>query len=105
MRKARFILFAVLCVLGLTAGTNPGDADDSPAPGAPFRFRDVTAEVGLDKYVNGALNHGLAWGDFDNDGRLDLFLGNFADRPNQPDDGKNRLFRQVEGGKFEPFPS
>jgi hypothetical protein len=59
----------------------------------------------LEKYVRGALNHAVAWGDFDDDGRLDLFLGNFADRPKQPGDGKNRLFRQVDGGKFVPFPA
>lgn len=102
--KVRATLFSAL-VLGVIAAVPCSDADDTPAPGAPFRFRDVTAEVGLEKYVKGALNHGMAWGDFDNDGRLDLFLGNFADRPNQPDDGKNRLFRQVAGGKFVPFPS
>ncbi len=97
-------LAAAVTFLGVTVGS-PRSRDDVPPPGAPFRFRDVTAEAGLEKYVRGALNHAVAWGDFDNDGRLDLFLGNFADRPGQPDDGKNRLFRQVEGGKFVPFPA
>ncbi len=47
---------------------------------------------------------GRRLGDFDGDGRLDLFLGNFADRAGQPRDGANALFRQVEGGKFVRFP-
>jgi hypothetical protein len=101
MKPVGFLIAAVT-FLGVTAGSPPGQ-DEAPPPGVPFRFRDVTAEAGLEKYVRGALNHAVAWGDFDNDGRLDLFLGNFADRPNQPGEGKNRLFRQVEGGKFVPF--
>jgi enediyne biosynthesis protein E4 len=102
--KPVYFLIGVVTVLAITAG-NSRSRDDVPPTGRPFRFRDVTAEAGLEKYVRGALNHAVAWGDLDNDGRLDLFLGNFADRPGQPDDGKNRLFRQVEGGKFVPFPS
>jgi hypothetical protein len=101
--RALYSLIIIVVVLGATVFKPSSGADDTPQPGAPFRFRDVTSEVGLEKYVQGALNHCVTWGDFDNDGRLDLFLGNFADRPNQPDDGKNRLFRQVEGGKFVPF--
>ena len=98
------LLIAAVTFLGVTAGS-PRSGDDAPPSGTPFRFRDVTAEADLEKYVRGALNHAVAWGDFDNDGRLDLFLGNFADRPGQPDDGKNRLFRQVAAGKFVPFPA
>lgn len=103
MKMACFLVGAS-ALLGVMAGW-PGGAAEAPPTGAPFRFRDVTAEAGLEKYVRGALNHAVAWGDFDGDGRLDLFLGNFADRPNQPEEGKNRLFRQVEGGKFVPFPA
>lgn len=75
------------------------------AAGPPddFTFTDATAAVGLADALKGALNHGVAWGDFDGDGRVDLFLGNFADRAGQPLEGINRLFRQVEGGKFVPF--
>src|SRR5581483_4867035 len=66
-----------------------------------FRFVDVTKEVGLEEWVRTSLNHAVGWGDFDGDGKVDLFLGNFADRPKQPKDGINTLFRQVAGGKFE----
>lgn len=102
MRPVCFLIAAVGFLAMMVGGLR--SRDDVP-PGAPFRFRDVTTEVGLEKYVRGALNHAVAWGDFDNDGRLDLFLGNFADRPGQPDDGKNRLFRQTADGKFVPFPA
>src|SRR5262249_10816152 len=103
----RLIYWVGVVVLAMGVGVNGLGSGAEPAspPGTPFRFTDVTAEVGLEPFVRGALNHAVAWGDFDNDGRLDLFLGNFADRPNQPDNGVNRLFRQVEGGKFVPFPS
>src|SRR4051812_12110806 len=85
-----------------------GDEADF-APGDAFRFTDVTAAVGLEKALHGAFNHAVAWGDFDGDGRLDLFLGHFADRGEAVNYGlkkpiPNQLFRQVEGGKFEPFP-
>lgn len=80
--------------------TVPG-AIPQATPVCVFRFTDVTEESGLGEALRGALNHATAWGDFDNDGRLDLFSGNFADRPNQPFDGSNQLFRQTAAGKFE----
>jgi hypothetical protein len=79
----------------------PAAAQSDP----PIQFTDATAAVGLADAVRGALNHAVAWGDFDGDGRLDLFLGNFADRANQPRDGANGLFRQIDGGKFERWPA
>ena len=87
--------FALVALVALT----------SPAASGQFVFRDVTEEVGLKKFVDGALHHGLAWGDFDGDGRIDLFLGNFADRGANPKYGltesiPNGVFRQIEGGKF-----
>jgi hypothetical protein len=75
-----------------------------PTPATVFRFTEATADVGLGEELKGALNHAVAWGDFDGDGRLDLFLGNFADRPGQPRDGANGLYRQTAGGKFVRFP-
>lgn len=66
-------------------------------------FRDVTAESGLAPFVNGAFNHAVAWGDWDSDGRLDLFLGNFADHAKGDEPAiPNGLFRQSAAGKFEP---
>ncbi len=79
--------------------------DITPATGAAGLdpFADVTAAVGLDArhegfwdmfnpdFASGYLGVGQAWGDFDNDGWLDLFFtGNIAD---------NVLFRN-DGGVF-----
>src|SRR5688572_6841450 len=80
----------------------------SPQPASAqhhFVFRDATEEAGLASHVRGALNHAVAWGDFDNDGGVDLFLGNFDKGP-QTKYGlaeaiPNRLFRQAAGGRFE----
>ena len=51
-------------------------------------FTDVSAGSGLDDPGQG---RGAAWGDYDNDGRLDLYLVNV---------GANRLFHNEGGGVF-----
>jgi len=43
---------------------------------------------------------GAAWGDFDADGRLDLFAGNFAHVDSRGDQPKSRFLRNL-GGTFE----
>jgi hypothetical protein len=85
-------------------------ADASPANRAGSGgviFTDATADVGLAEALKGAFVHAIAWGDFDNDGLLDLFVGNFADR--SPLYGlavapRNMLFRQSPRGRFQRFP-
>jgi hypothetical protein len=54
-----------------------------------LRFTDVTAGSGLDV---AAVGMGVAAGDFDNDGHVDLYLTNF---------GANRLLRNRGGCRFE----
>ncbi len=71
-----------------------------------IRFEDVTRAAGLEQPLLGMMGHGGAWGDFDNDGLVDLYVGGFADRPNseyEPADGPgpNRLLRNLGNGRFE----
>ena len=72
---------------------------------AEIRFDDVTEQAGLRAPLAGLMGHGGAWGDFDGDGRIDLFVGGFADRPvaeyaPAPGPVLNRLFRNEGGGRF-----
>lgn len=53
------------------------------------RFEDVTRAAGLDKTFYG---QGVAVGDYDNDGRPDLYITSV---------GRGRLFRNVDGERFE----
>lgn len=49
---------------------------------APILFEDVTAKAGLAKQLEGwEFGHAAAWGDADGNGRPDLYLGSYAERP------------------------
>jgi hypothetical protein len=62
----------------------------TPAGGTPeLRFTDVTEQSGID--THDVYEMGLATGDFDNDGCVDLYLTNF---------GANRLYRNNCDGTF-----
>jgi hypothetical protein len=70
-------------------------------PGAPdhlFRnnhdgtFTDVSVAAGVAD-AEGRYGFGVAWVDFDDDGRLDLFVAN--------DSGPNYLYRNLRNGRFE----
>jgi enediyne biosynthesis protein E4 len=92
-------LFSLVVLASFCAWT------DAVAAPAAFVFRDVTEAKGLRQPLAGLLGHGGAWGDFDNDGRIDLFVGGFADRPDAdyapaPGPLANQLFRNVEDGRF-----
>jgi hypothetical protein len=77
----------------------------------PFSFEEVSARAGLKQHLEGdektrpwRYAHGAAWGDVDNDGRPDLFLGAFAARAwfNGSDAPlPNRLFLNQDG-KLHP---
>lgn len=70
-----------------------------------IRFRDITASAELAQPLFGIMGHGGAWGDFDGDGFIDLYVGEYADRPDgeyTPAKGPtgNLLMRNLGNGKF-----
>ena len=67
--------------------TRPAYASGNNGAGG---FRDVTRAAGLFDPVN---SNGAAWGDFDNDGWIDLFVACEHQR--------NRLYRNRGDGTFE----
>lgn len=69
-------------------GKLPGDRLFRNAGEARLRFVDVTATAGV---VATGYGMGIATGDIDNDGDVDVFLANY---------GENQLFENVGGGRF-----
>ena len=74
-----------------------------------IEFEDVTSQAGLRRPLQGMMGHGAAWGDVDGDGRPELYVGGFADRPDQeyaPAAGPvgNLLLRNLGNGRFERDP-
>jgi len=81
----------------------------------PLRFQEVTEAVGVDfRHLPGGresllpedMGSGVACGDYDGDGWTDLFLVNFSGsvRPGSPldeGDGRARLYRNLDGVRFE----
>src|SRR5262249_44081348 len=96
-------LLASSLLLALLLGVLPAaEPNTSPA----IVFEDVTEKVGLKEPLEGLMGHGGAWGDFDGDGKPDIFIGGFCDRPNaeyKPAAGPVAavLFRNRGDGTFE----
>ena len=92
--------------------TSPG-VTEANAP-LPEALRDVAAEAGirmvhlegpaLQLDIRPTMGPGAAWGDFDGDGWVDLFLPQGAGRPEQ-DPLPHRLFRNQGDGTFEDISS
>lgn len=70
-------------------------------------FKDVAQDrgaVATSHPFTGGHSIGAAWGDFNNDGRIDLFAGNFAHVDNRGDQPKSRFLKNVltdKGYEFE----
>ena len=98
MKRALAVLGALL-IVGASAETGGGV------------FRDVTKSSGVSMRVQGDLMRlkliptmigGCAIGDFDGDGRPDLYVTNSIPRWGKPNtDGCGRLYRNLGGGRFE----
>ena len=76
------------------AGQPPGDRlfrndlEAEPGGGRRLRFTDVTEEAGV---ASRGYGMGVAAGDYDNDGRVDVYVTRF---------GPNQMFRNLGGGRF-----
>lgn len=90
--RYRWMLNVLTILAGKPEESIPKEFRLSMPESAPsmFRFRDVTDQAGVGRF---ALGRGVAWGDFDNDGRDDILVG--AER------APFRLLRNLGNGKFE----
>jgi enediyne biosynthesis protein E4 len=113
-RAPAIILFALVSNL-------PGSPQSQKNPVAPGKFIDATNSVGIHfqylaghsskKYLPETMGAGVALFDFDNDGRLDIFLVNGAPIADPMPEGAipqktgpqywNRLYHQKPDGTFE----
>ena len=101
--------FCILCAFLLTASETPGNfVDITVASGV--RFQHVASHTSK-KYLPETMGSGVALFDYDNDGRLDIFLVNGAPLTDPTPKGTipqktgpahwNRLFHQKSDGTFE----
>jgi enediyne biosynthesis protein E4 len=88
--------FATIAGATTLADGTPITAEQSTCWSAPavasgtqgITFSDVTDQEGItDQVTQDRFGHGVAWGDVNNDGNLDLMLGTFADYPPLVDGG------------------
>ena len=115
------VLFAIPLATILAVATLAQVKDSRPAPPTPANFVDVTTSLGVRfqhaaphssrKYLLETMGSGVALFDYDNDGRLDLFVVNGAEIIDPSPPGTipqktgpkhwNRLYHQKSDGTFE----
>lgn len=118
-------LAIVLAVIVWLSGTDadPYGEDGDPSRGvthtldrradadmATFRFREVSETAGIDfqhfpdrrhSLLPEDMGSGMAWGDYNNDGHVDLFVVNFSGSIVNGGDGRCALFRNNGDGTFD----
>ena len=119
MRFAR--LFSPIILLAAVVANQGQRPSSLPAPNTPGLFRDVTSALGVHflnrsahtskKYLIETMGSGVALFDYDNDGRLDIYLVNAAPISDPTPKGTipqktgpeywNRLYHQKPDGTFE----
>ncbi|MCY2938670.1 MAG: CRTAC1 family protein [Planctomycetota bacterium] len=70
------------------------------------KFKDMAAgrnALGASPGFAGGHSIGATWGDFDNDGKFDLFVGNFAHVDDRGDQPKSRFLRNLGAAKGHTF--
>jgi hypothetical protein len=73
---------ATAVIRGATPEAHVARLARGKSAGAPIVFEDVTKKVGIAGHVERwELAHGAAWGDVNGNGRPDLYIGAFANRP------------------------
>lgn len=83
-RHAPTSVLAMACLISALSACSPGEVDVT-------LFKDITPGSGLEQYEG--MTHGAAWGDYDGDGRPDLYVTNHL-KP-------ATLFLNLGGGRFE----
>jgi hypothetical protein len=121
MIQAHRIFIAVGVAALLAAAQGPATRNAAPAARAapsgrpfPVRFTDIARQAGLNmtflsggeqykKYIIEANGTGVAFLDYDNDGRQDIFLVNGSRLEAPPTDASasNRLYHNTGGGHFD----
>src|SRR5260370_39147735 len=89
MRMSRSLLSTILFVILMFLASVAQVKDSPPTASATAKFVDVTSRLGVQfqhgaphtskKYLLETMGSGVALFDYDNDGRLDLFLVNGAE--------------------------
>ena len=113
MSRGRTQALAAICLLGLGAAVGPGAASQDPTP-LGFAFTNIAREAGLsavtvfggersNRYLLETTGCGVALFDYDNDGRLDIFIVNGTTLEGFPKDQApiSHLYRNKGDGTFE----
>jgi enediyne biosynthesis protein E4 len=118
VRDRRFVLgplslLSCLCLAGCLPGKQKGTSSDSPKALQPIVFTNIAKDAGVDfQHVNGGrgrklmpetVGSGLAFFDYDNDGKVDLLVMNSTTWPGDPKPIKTtpKLYHNLGEGKFE----